>query len=202
MSFILYRQTTSETCGIACLMMALRHFGIEKYIGKGDLILTQQKYYQLYGADACKGTLGADIARVLIEKGLDAELIHTSEVLLENRDGYFSGKDHAAILAEHKAVIEEYALTVRIEKVDCTLLREELAKGRLVILQCFVEGDADGVHDHVMHWVVVYGTDGNKFRVADPSLNGGKFLFSEDEMEEYMKTPFGGCCISVGKEQP
>lgn len=202
MSFPMYKQTDPEACGAACLMMVLRHFSIKKFPGKGELIRAERKYYQLYGARACKGTLAAGLAHALQEVKLDPVIFHGSSALLENRDGYFPDAEYAAILAEHRADIEKYALTVRIRPVTAALIREELEKGRMVIAQVFVEGNADGVHDHVMHWVVVFSTDGDNFRVADPSPEGGKRLLTADELDSYLQTPFGGCCISVGKEQP
>lgn len=202
MPFPMYKQTNPEACGAACLMMVLRHFGIEKFPGKSHLIRAERKYYQRYGAHACKGTLAAGLARALQEEKLDPVIFHGSSALLENRDGYFPAAEYAAILAEHRADIEKYALAVRIRPVDSGLIREELEKGRLVIGQVFVEGNADGVHDHVMHWVVVFAAEGEQFRVANPAPEGGKLLLTADELDSYLQTPFGGCCISVGKEQP
>jgi len=78
----------------------------------------------------------------------------------------------------------------------------ELEKGGLVITQVFVPGE-DGAHDKVMHWILLYGVEGDSFKVIDPMPKpiGGKIKLSAEELEEYMKTPFERTYISVWKNE-
>lgn len=197
-----YKQHTLETCGINCLMTALDHFGKEHYIGNSEIMRKERMYYQMYGADATEGTLGAAIAYVLSGRGLEVLLVHESEDMLENRGGYFSPEIHQALLKEHEGWIERAAgaFSVRTgEPITCDILREELAREKLLIVQCLIDGN-NGIHDRVMHWIVLYGFENGKFLAGDPLPQGGKIRLTEDELQEYMKTPFGGTYIAVGRK--
>lgn len=74
-------------------------------------------------------------------------------------------------------------------------LRNLLSQGHLIVLECFVDGNVDGVHEKVLHWVVVYGYENGEFMVVNPSA--GKKRYCDREMEEYMDTPIGKMAIAV-----
>ena len=84
-------------------------------------------------------------------------------------------------------------------EINCETLKQELQKGRQLILQCIVPGDADGIHDHTLHWVVVSGCRGDTFRVCDPEKN--VLFLTGQQMEDYMNTPIGRICLSVEEGQ-
>ena len=209
-----HRQLTLETCGICCLLMALDALGLEN-ASKG----MQHKYYRDYGAKSTPGTLGSAIAYVLLSKGLgkglNVKIVHASGNLLENRGGYFEEEKFGRILTEHKKWLDAAENIKALKKLSdeeyscisghyfgCDELRSELEKGALIITQVFIPGD-DGVHDKVMHWILLYGAEGDCFKAIDPMPKpvGGKIKLSEEELEEYMKTPFDRTYISVYKNE-
>jgi len=63
---------------------------------------------------------------------------------------------------------------------------------------CIVPGNADGIHDHTLHWVVVYGYEGDEFLVCDPLSS--KIRITAEALENYMDTPIGRICIVIGGE--
>ena len=67
-----------------------------------------------------------------------------------------------------------------------------------MVLQCFIDGDADGMHDKVMHWILVYDFGGENFYICDPL--SGKIEITKEEMEEYIKTPFGKIYIAAKRK--
>ena len=192
-----FRQHTGETCGISCMLMALNAFGVEY-----PTVQKEQKYYQMYGARATRGTLGAAIAYVLSRKGLDVRLVHQSEKLVENRGDYFPDEEYQGILREHISFIDRAEGAFSVESgVPVTLerLRQELEEERLVILQILVDGSVDGRHEKSMHWVLLYGCDEEGFQVCDPAF--GKCSFTNEELVSCMDTPFVSSFISVGKKR-
>lgn len=210
-------QYNLETCGICCILMAQQAFGMDH-----ATVAKQLAYYRDYGAKSTAGTLGSTIAYVLYMKGLGKDLnvkiVHASENFLENDgdDGpYFAPDKFEKILEEHKKWLNDAELFRRVKKrpedsftclsghpFDCGELRAELEKGRLVIVQVYIPGD-DGEHEKVMHWILLWGMDGELFKAIDPMPKpvGGKIRLSPGELEEYMKTPFGGNYIAVWKNE-
>ena len=83
--------------------------------------------------------------------------------------------------------------------ITCEPLRQELDAGRPIILETIIPGDADGIHDRVLHWIVVYGYEGDLFHVCDPLSS--KIKLTAQELEHYMDTPIGKIYISVGEDK-
>lgn len=190
-----YRQHTPETCAISCMLMVLDFFEKDfPTIGK------ERQLYRIFGSKVTAGTLGSAIAYALSRRGMDVTLAHSSERMMENGGGYYPDELYEAIQREYMSYIrrseEAFAVKTGV-KIDCNSLRRELEKDRLVILQCFVEDDADGMHDHVLHGILIYDFDGDSFRACDPMR--GKVTLSETELEAGMETPLGRMYISVGK---
>ena len=220
-----FKQHSLETCGISCLMMAMKHFGRVKDMS----VALEESLYKIYGCRATKGTLGAGIAYALCKNGLDATLVHESEMLLDNKDGYYAPELHAALLAEHldwiqkarelkayqaesERLREQYGSVSKTQhrgsicveagrKITWEQMRKEIDRGRLLIVQCFIEGNADGMHDHVMHWILLYGYEGKYMLGYDPLCDDeleARLKLRRDELSAYMQTPFGGAYIAVG----
>lgn len=191
-----FKQHSMETCGIACLLMVLDCFGLEyPTVGK------EAAYYRQYGARCTPGTLGGGVALALVRRGLDVTLAHASPDMMGNRDGYYPPELHAAILAEHRDFIRRAgdALHLRLgEPITPEYLRSELAQGRPVIVEILVDGDADGMHERVLHGVVLYDTDGDAFLARDP-LSPGSLRFTAEELMAAMDTPVGAMAISAGR---
>lgn len=186
----------AETCGTSCLMMALDYFGKE-FPKKSKEPVYYRKYKIRY--NHMKGTLGSAIAFALSEKGLDVKIVHSSVNYLDNEDDYYDKECYAALLAEHKKYIAEGGFKSETGvDIDCETIKKELENGRIVITQTFIEGNADGIHEKVMHWILIYGFDKGIFSVCDPGC--GKIKLSEREAENYIKTPFGKTYISVGEK--
>ena len=192
-----YKQHSMETCGPACMLMLLDLYGkIEYPTQKQEL-----KLYSLYRSKAFKGVNGAAIANCLSKNGLDVHLVHSSPRMMDNRDGYFPEELFAALLAEYRSECEKGAGRVSVSgaEISCNTLRQELDAGRQIILETIIPGDADGIHDHVLHWVVVYEYEGDLFHVCDPLSS--KIKLTAQELEHYMDTPIGKIYISVGEDK-
>jgi len=198
-----YKQHTPETCGISCLMMALDYFGIDyPTMGKEHRLYQDYKTKVKSAPHASLGTSGAAIACALVRRGLDVTLAHSSEKLLENRDGYYPETLYGELLESYHGYIDRAGerLCVRTGvEISCAALRRELAAGRLIILQCFVEGNADGMHDHVLHGILIYDADENCFYACDPWPSQGKVVLTDAELEARMETPVGRMYIAAGK---
>ena len=191
-----YRQHTMETCGAACLLMLLDLYRKVEYpTPKQEL-----KLYSLYRSRAFKGMNGASIANCLSKNGLEVSLLHSSPRMMENRDDYYDEGLYQALLAEYRSDAEKSADRIRLvtgAEITCGTLRQALDSGRQVILQCIVPGNADGIHDHTLHWVVVYGYEGEEFLVCDPLSS--KIRIPEEALEAYMDTPIGRICVLTGE---
>lgn len=210
-----YKQHSMETCGISCLLMVLDAFGMGY-----PTPAKEAEFYAHYNARVTKGTLGASIACALRSKWLDVQLTHASPQGLENTftddDGsvktYFPPEEFQKILGKHQEEIcKAQSLrgpaafdrgSFRLQNgvpITAEMLKAELAKDRLVMVQCFIPGDNDA-HGKLMHWVLLYSWEDGQFLFVDPLPNGGKRRLPEAELLALMQTPFGPCCLSVGKK--
>ena len=191
-----YKQHSLETCGPACMLMLLDLYGkIEYPTRKQEL-----KLYSLYRLKAFPGVSGAAIANCLSRNGLSVQLVHSSPRMLDNRDGYFPEELFAQLLAEYTAEAEKCGDRVSVSMgadINCGTLRQALDAGQQIILETLIPGDADGIHDHTLHWITVYGYEEDVFLVCDPLSS--KIRLTAAELEAYMDTPIGKICICVGE---
>ena len=203
-------QETMETCGISCMLMTLTAFEkIRKpQTAMGDEKSAEAVLYDMYGCKATKGTLGSAIAYALSRRRLDVQLWHESENLLENKGEYYPDDLHEALLCEHRAYIARGGFSVHAGmQIDASALKNALAQDRLLIVQCLIEGDVDGMHDHVLHWILVFDYRDGKFLAYDPlyipsSRKAPNYICIEDkEIEEWIKTPLGASVISAGERE-
>ena len=81
--------------------------------------------------------------------------------------------------------------------IDAVYLTAHLAQERLIILQISIPGDADGLHDRVLHGVLLYGREGEEFLLCDPLT--GKRRIPAKELSTLMDTPVGRMAIIAGK---
>lgn len=190
-----WKQHSMETCGAACTLMALDAFGIDfPTVGK------EMALYRMYRSRCMPGMQGGAVALALVRRGLAVTLFHASPNMVDNQDGYYPPELHAAILEEHREAVNRagQALTLRVgQPVTPAFLRAELARERLAIVEILVPGDADGMHDQVLHGVLLYGTDGPDFLACDPLR--GRIRLSEQALASAMDTPAGTMAIIVGK---
>ena len=211
-----YKQHSLETCGAACALIALHAFG------KGyATVRREQELYAAFRARArigdyrAAGMYGSAVATILARSGLDVRLVHASPDMLENLDvnhpaapdrpligqPYYLPEIHKAMLDEHKSWIDRedrrFDVTVGAD-VTCESLRDELTADRLLIVQTIIPGDCDGMHNRVLHWIVVYGYEAGLFHAFDPLPNGGRFTLSGDELAALTDTPIGASYIAVG----
>ncbi|MBR5289165.1 MAG: hypothetical protein IKU34_11355 [Clostridia bacterium] len=202
-------QETNETCGISCMLMALTALGkIRKpKPAMGDEKSAEAVFYEMYGCKATKGTLGSAIAYALSCRRLDVELWHESSRLLKNRGGYYSSALHEEMLREHMAYIGRGGFRVCAGMpINADRMINALAQDRLLIVQCLIEGDADGMHDHVLHWILVFDYRDGEFLAYDPlyipsSRKSPSYIrIARDTMQSLMKTPLGASAISVGEK--
>lgn len=187
-----------ETCGPACMLMLLDLYGKIEYPTPKQ----EMKLYSLYRSKAFRGVNGAAIANCLSRNGLNVHLVHSSLKMMDNRGRYFSDELYAALLAEYRAEAEQCGSKIRLStgaEITCDTLRQEMDAGRLIILETIIPGDSDGIHDHVLHWVVVYGYEGDMFCVCDPLSS--KIMLKAEELESYMDTPIGRIYIAIGGEK-
>ena len=192
-----YKQHSMETCGPACMLMLLDLYGKIEY----PTVKQEMKLYSLYRSKAFKGVNGAAIANCLSKNGLNVHLAHSSAEMMDNRDGYFADELYAALLEEYRAETAKCDGKIDISAgvgITCDTLRQELEAGKQIILETIIPGDADGIHDHVLHWVVVYGYEDDLFSVCDPLSS--KIKLTSKELEQYMDTPIGKIYIAIGQD--
>lgn len=190
-----YKQHSMETCGIACLLMMLDAFGVDF-----PTVSKEWQYYAKYRSRVMPGTSLGAIACALTRAGLAVTLAHASPALMDNQDGYNPPDLHARLLEEHRAFIDRAgdALTLRCgEPITAEVLRGELAGDRLVLVEVCIPGDADGLHDRVMHGILLYGVDGADFLACDPL--SGRIRLTEEELAALMDTPYGAAALSAGR---
>ena len=191
-----FRQHSLETCGISCILMVLDYYGRVQYpTGKQE-----EKLYGIYRCRAFKGTLAASIAKCLTWNGLETEIYHSGRQFLENRDDYYPDDLYRKILDEYTVTIDSIKDKTTV-KTGCAITpdwyRSQLDQGKLVIVQCIVPGNADGMHEEVLHWILLYGYENREFLACDPLSS--KICLSEPELEKYTKTPVGSICITVSE---
>ena len=191
-----YKQHTMETCGPACMLMLLDLYRKVEYPTQKQ----EMKLYSHYRSKAFKGVNAGAVANCLSRNGLDVHLIQSSSRMMDNRDGYFSDELYEALHEEYRVEVKKCTDRIRLTtgaEITVDTLKQELDAGRQLMVQCIVPGDADGIHDHVLHWVVVYGYEEDTFLVCD-SLSS-KIRITAEAMEGYMDTPIGRICVSVGE---
>ena len=189
-----FRQHSLETCGISCILMILDYYGKVKYPTPGQ----EMKLYRLYGCRSFKGTLASAIADCLSKNGLHVGLYHSSAEYMENEDGYYPEELYRAMLEEYKETVQQIRNRVPVE-TECGFspdwYREKLDEGKKLIVQCIVPGNADGMHDRTLHWILLYGYEDGMFLACDPLSR--KIRLSEEELGYYTKTPVGSVCVAV-----
>ena len=189
-----YKQHSLETCGPACMLMLLDLYGKIEYPTPKQ----EMKLYSLYRSKVFKGVNGAAIANCLSRNGLNVHLVHSSAEMMDNRGGYFTDELYEALLTEYRTETAKSDGKIDIStgaRITCDTLRQELDAGRQVILETIIPGDADGIHDYVLHWAVVYGYEADVFHVCDPLSS--KIKLTSKELENYMDTPIGRIYIAV-----
>ena len=211
-------QQTNETCGISCILMALMAFGKIKKPRENlmDEKSTESIFYEMYGfetpAGTRLGTLGGAIAYALSCRRLHAQIWHASEALMENKGGYFPEALHEKMLRDHRGWMEKAGGSVPLMILpdlaeNMQRLADALDGEHLLIVQCLVKGDADGMHDHVLHWILVFDYRDGEFLAYDPqyqrpSKNAPNYItISKEDMMAYMNTPVGAAVICVGERK-
>ncbi|MBQ8830279.1 MAG: hypothetical protein IJ017_01625 [Oscillospiraceae bacterium] len=195
-----YKQHTKETCGIACALILLDYYDRKVSYPTKKM---EKKLYDIYKSKALKmGVSGARLAELLAKNNLDVRLVHSSENILENRDGYFTSEKFDPFLEEYISYLSKRGDLYTFEKgayITLDTIKDELSKKRQLIVETIVPGDADGEHDHVLHWILVYGYKNGEFLIVDTDPDSyGKTTLTEDEMAHYMDTPIGKIFVSVG----
>lgn len=193
-----YKQHSMETCGPACMLMLLDLYGKIEYPTPKQ----EMKLYSLYRSKAFRGVNGAAIANCLARNGLDVHLVLSSLQMMDNRNGYFSDALFAELLVEYQSeeakCFDKISIASGVE-INCDLLRRELDAGRQIILETFIPGNADGIHDHVLHRIIVYGYEGEMFQVCDPLSS--KIKLPAEALDAYMDTPIGKIYLAVGASE-
>lgn len=192
-----YKQHTMETCGPACMLMLLDLYRRVEYPTPKQ----EAKLYSLYRSRAFKGVNGAAIADCLSKNNLEVTLFQSFHNKVDNRDGYYSEELYEALQGEYQADVDRCADRIKLianAAITCDLLKQKLDSGKQIILQCIVPGNADGIHDYTLHWIVVHGYDGDEFLVCDPLSS--KIRITSEAMENYMDTPIGRICIVAGEK--
>ena len=192
-----YQQHTMETCGPACMLMLLDLYRKVEYPTPKQ----EMKLYSLYRSSAFKGMNGAAMANCLSLNNLEITLLQSFRQKMDNRDEYYSEELYENLQEEYQVALEKCTNRITLiadAAITCDLLKQKLDSGKQIILQCIVPGNADGIHDHTLHWIVVYGYDGDEFMVCDPLSS--KIRITSEAMENYMDTPIGRICIVSGEK--
>ena len=191
-----YKQHTMETCGPACMLMILDLYRKVEYPTRKQ----ERKLYNLYRSTEFKGVNGAAIANCLSRNNLEVTLMQSFHQKMDSRDDYYTEELYDALQREYQTSLDKCHDRIHIvtdTNFSCDSLKQELDRGKQIILQCIVPGNADGIHDHTLHWVVVYGYEEDEFLVCDPLSS--KIRISEKALENYMDTPIGRICVVTGE---
>lgn len=192
-----------ETCGIACILMLLDLYQRIQYPTRK----MERELYFLYRCRTLKkGVTGAAAAECLSHprNGLQVRLIHSSEEYLENFGGYYTAEQFADLQQEYRSTLLRCRDRITVEtgvEPTCEDLMQLLAEGKKIMVQCLIPGDADGVHDHVLHWIVLYGVEEDCFLACDPLPTGGKIRLTKAALDHYRETPIGKLCIVVSDDR-
>ena len=192
-----YKQHTMETCGPACMLMLLDLYRRVEYPTPKQ----EAKLYSLYRSSAFKGVNGAAIADGLSKNNLEVTLFQSFHNKMDNRDDYYSEELYESLQREYHAALGKCTDRINLitdAVITCELIKQELDSGKQIILQCIVPGNADGIHDHTLHWIVVYGYEEDEFLVCDPLSS--KIRITEKALENYMDTPIGRICVVTGEK--
>ena len=192
-----YKQHTMETCGPACMLMLLDLYRRVEYPTPKQ----EAKLYSLYRSRAFKGVNGAAIADCLSKNNLEVTLFQSFNNKMDNRDGYYSEELYESLQREYQAALGKCTDRINLitdAVITCELIKQELDSGKQIVLQCIVPGNADGIHDHTLHWIVVYGYEEDEFLVCDPLSS--KIRITEEALENYMDTPIGKICVVTGEK--
>ena len=108
-----FKQHSNETCGIACALILLDYYDRKVSYPTPKMEAKLYKHYK--SAALKKGVPGAQLACLLARNKLDVKLIHSSENILENRDGYFAPEVFDAFLSEYTAKLHEKLQGLRCE---------------------------------------------------------------------------------------
>ena len=187
-----FRQHSLETCGISCILMVLDSCGRVQY----PTVKQERKLYGIYHCRAFKGTLASAIADCLSRNSLNVEIFHSSVRYLDNHNGYYPEALYRKILEEYTETVERMIDRVSVQtgcRITPEWYRGELDQEKLLIIQCIIPGDADGMHDETLHWILVYGYTDEVFLACDPL--SGKICLTTDELKHYAETPVGSICI-------
>ena len=215
---IFLAQQTNETCGISCILMALTAFGKIKKPKENlmDEKSTESIFYEMYGFETPEGkrlgTLGGAIAYALSCRGLDAKIWHASEGLIENKGGYFPEAMHEKMQMDHRSWMDKATGNVQLTILpdlaeEMQRLADALDGEHLLIVQCLVDGDADGMHDKVLHWILLFEHNDGVFRAYDPgyvrrSNKAPNYIeITQRELRSFMDTPVGAAVICVGERK-
>ena len=193
-----FRQHSLETCGISCILMVLDAFGRVQY----PTAKQERKLYGIYRCRAFKGTLASAMADCLSRNRLDVAVYHSSRCFLDNRNGYYPEPLYREMLEEYKKTADRIRDRA-VMKTECALTpawyRQRLDEGRLLIVQCIVPGDADGMHQETLHWVLLYGHEDGDFLACDPL--SCRIRLTEAELKRYTDTPVGAICVAVRDDE-
>lgn len=193
-----FRQHTKETCGAACILMLLDYYRKVRYPTQK----MEHKLYAIYRSRAFRGMPGSYAADCLSRNGLQVQLLHSAKDYMENQDDYYEEPLFHALHQEYKTRAAACAERVELRTgmfLDCGTLKALLAEGKTLMVQCIVPGNADGIHTHTLHWIVVYGWEAGEFLTCDPCY--GKYRIPEADMETYMDTPIGRIFLTVRQEK-
>ncbi len=190
-------RTMMTTCGVCCAMMALQAFGIG-YPSRGR----EKQLYARLNNGKTPGTTAAAIAYYLSGQGLEVSLRYSSPYLIDNYGWYYTPAEYSAEMEDTLDYLSRECYPFEMltgTVIDGRAVRQELQSQHLVILQCFVEGDAALGHDRVPHAILLCEVDDNVFQAIDPLQ--GRIVLTETELETLMESPIGRVMISIGERQ-
>lgn len=200
-----YKQSEGYTCGPACVLMILDHY---RKVPRSTA-RKENDIYKDYKSEAFMGMPGVSVAQCLADWGFQITLHHAQkEFMLNDRfrecsEPYFEPVLFENMRAEYIQRLEESdgLFEVRTDSpISSGWLRDLIAKEHQAILETIVPGNADGIHTHTLHWIVVYGYEDGKFHCINPSC--GKLWVPEEEIDGFLDTPIGKICVEIHGLRP
>lgn len=193
-------RTITESDGIACVLMALKHFGIINTLDRG----MEFELFHSHRAGSFDIVLPSALASIIGEyKNLKVTLSLGNDTI-RNDKYYFPTDEFIGMFNEEE---NEYLRSrgafdlVRNDKISSDSIIKSLDEGCVVLASTYMDTEDEcslSIPEYELRWVVVYGYDKECFYFCDP--DEGKSCMNYHDFEKILNTPLGKVCIIVRRK--
>jgi len=185
-----FRQSTRETCSVACFMMAMHYFK------KMDLYHEIEKAeYDKFKSNIIPGSHLSGIAAEAGKAGLESVLMHTEPDLFKN-EGMFNSEVFSRLMEEYRAHLTEAERWGTQVLSDVTIttdtIKQYLQNNYLVLV-------SGKLGQSSLHTILATGYNAEGLIVCDP-LKGNSKVERKEYIDYFMKTPIGSWVLAIRKD--